>query len=72
MGAYEFNPYQFEPGPQLTPNGLVFTIRGESGKTVRIERSHDLLKWDPVATVPIPASGQTLIDPAAASEPFLF
>jgi hypothetical protein len=72
MGAYEFNPYRFEPVLELTSNGLVFTVRGEPGKSVRIERSGDLVNWDPVATVPIPASGQTLIDPAATSEPFLF
>jgi hypothetical protein len=29
MGAYEFNPYRFEPTLQLTPNGLLFTVRGE-------------------------------------------
>jgi hypothetical protein len=72
MGAYEFNPYRFEPALKLTPNGLVFTIRGEPGKTVRLERSRDLVNWDLVATVPIPASGQTLTDPAATTEPFLF
>ncbi|MHC1768176.1 MAG: choice-of-anchor Q domain-containing protein [Verrucomicrobiia bacterium] len=71
MGAYEFNPYRFEPAPQLTANGLVFTIRGEPGKSVRIERSRDLVTWEPVATVPTPASGQTLVDPAATTEPFL-
>ena len=65
MGAYEFNPYRFEPELKLNPNGLVFTVRGEPGKSVRLERSCDLLNWDLVATVPIPASGQTLIDPAA-------
>jgi hypothetical protein len=72
MGAYEFNPYRFEPALQLTANGLVFTVRGEPGKSMRIERSRDLVNWDLVATVPIPASGQTLIDPAATTEPFLF
>ena len=30
------------------------------------------MNWEPVATVPIPANGQTLIDPAATTEPFLF
>jgi len=72
MGAYEFNPYRFEPALELTPNGLVFTVRGEPGKTVRIERSRDLVTWDLAATVPIPANGQTLIDPAATTEAFLF
>ena len=72
IGAYEFNPYRFEPALQLTANGLEFTVRGEPGESVRLERSCDLLNWDLVATVPIPASGQTLIDPAATSEPFLF
>jgi len=72
MGAYEFNPYRFEPLLQLTPSGLLFTVRGEPGKSVRIDRSTDLVNWEAVATVPIPASGQQLIDPAATSEPFLF
>jgi len=72
MGAYEFNPYRFEPALELTADGLVFTIRGEPGKSVRIDRSRDLAIWELVATVPIPASGQTLIDPAATTEPFLF
>ena len=72
MGAYEFNPYRFEPALHVTPNGLEFTVRGEPGKTVRLERSRDLVNWELVATVPIPASGQTLIDPAATTEPFLF
>jgi PKD repeat protein len=72
MGAYEFNPYRFEPVLELTSNGLVFTVRGEPGKSVRLERSRDLVSWEVVGTVPIPASGQTLIDPAANTEPFLF
>jgi hypothetical protein len=72
MGAYELNPYRFEPALHVTPNGLEFTVRGEPGKLVRIERSRDLATWELVATVPVPASGQTLIDPAATTEPFLF
>jgi len=72
IGACEFNPYRFEPVLELTSNGLVFTIRGEPGKSVRIERSRDLVNWEPVATVPISANGQTLIDPATTIEPFLF
>jgi hypothetical protein len=71
MGAYEFNPYRFEPNLQLTVNGLLFMVRGEPGKSVRVERSRNLANWDLVTTVPIPASGQTLIDPAATTEPFL-
>jgi beta-xylosidase len=39
---------------------------------VRVERSRDLANWELVATVPIPAGGQMLIDPAATTEPFLF
>ena len=39
---------------------------------MRVERSRDLVTWEHVATVPIPASGQTLIDPAATTEAFLF
>ena len=50
----------------------MFTVRGEPGKLGRIERSRDLVNWDLAAAVPIPASGQTLIDPAATTEPFLF
>jgi len=72
MGAYEFNPYRFEPALELTANGLVFTIRGEPGKSVRLEPSRDLVNWEAMATVPIAASGQTLIDPTATTEPLLF
>ena len=72
MGAHEFNPYRFEPALHLSPEGFRFTVRGEPGKNVRIERSSDLLHWEFAGQVPIPASGQTLIDPAATAEPFLF
>jgi hypothetical protein len=72
MGAYEFNPYRFGPVLRLDSTGFSFTVHGEPGKSVRIERSRDLVTWEHVATVPIPATGQTLIDPAAASESFLF
>ena len=50
----------------------MFTVRGVPGKSVRIERSRDLVNWEEAATVPLPASGQTLIDPAATTEVFLF
>ncbi len=73
MGAYEFNPYRFEPTLQLSPEGFRFTVRGgEPGKLVRIERSRDLVHWEFAGQVPIPASGQTLIDPAATTERQLF
>ena len=39
MGAYEFNPYRFEPALSLTADGFRFTIRGDPGKSVRIERA---------------------------------
>jgi hypothetical protein len=72
MGAYEFNPYRFEPTLQLSRDGFEFVVRGEPGRTVRIERSRNLVEWELVATVPIPFSGQTLIDPIATTEPDLF
>lgn len=72
MGAYEFKPYRFGPVLRPEPTGFSFTVHGEPGRSVRIERSRDLVTWEHVATVPIPATGQTLIDPAAASESFLF
>ena len=56
----------------MTANGLVFTVRCEPGKSVRIERSRDQVNWEWAATVPIPASGLTLIDPEATTEPRLF
>ncbi len=46
--------------------------RGEPGRSVRIERSRDLVNWEYAGAVPIPACGQTLIDPAATAEPHLF
>ena len=72
MGAYEFNPYRFAPALQFSPDGFRFTVRGEPGKSVRIERSRDLVHWEFAGQVPIPASGQTLIDPAATTERQLF
>ena len=72
MGAYEFNPYRFDPMLRPEPSGFGFTVHGEPGKSVRIERSRDLVTWEHVATVPIPAPGQTLIDPAPASESSMF
>jgi PKD repeat protein len=72
MGAHEFNPYRFEPVLSLGSDGFRFTVRGEPGRLVRIERSRDLVEWEYAGEVPIPASGQTLIDPAATGESKLF
>ena len=72
IGAYEFNPYRLEGAVQVGVDSFRFTVRGEPGRNVRIERSRDLVHWESAGEVPIPASGQTLIDPAATSEPKLF
>jgi hypothetical protein len=72
IGAYEFNPYRFEPTLHLSASGFQFTVCGEPGRSVRIERSRDLLNWEFAGQVPIPIGGQTLIDPAAISESKLF
>jgi len=72
IGAYEFNPYRFEPTLQLSARGFLFTVCGEPGRSVRIERSPDLVNWEYAGEVPIPIGGQTLIDPAATTEPHLF
>ena len=72
IGAYEFNPYHFDPTLQFTASGFAFTVRGEPGKSVRLERSRNLVTWELAAIVPLPASGQRLIDPVATWEPFLF
>jgi len=72
MGAYEFNPYRFEPTLQVSASGFQFTVCGEPGQSVRIERSRDLVNWEFAGQVPIPIGGQTLIDPAATTEPRLF
>jgi hypothetical protein len=72
MGAYEFNPYRCEPTLHLSANGFQFTVWGEPGRSVRIERSRDLVNWEFAGQVPIPIGGQTLIDPAATTEPRLF
>jgi hypothetical protein len=53
-------------------DGFRLTVNGEPGWTVRVERSRDLVTWEVVATVPIPAGGQMLVDPAATSERMLF
>lgn len=47
-------------------------LRGDTGQVVRVERSRNLSDWETVATVPIPASGQTLIDPVATTAPYMF
>jgi len=57
---------------RLDAQGFHLLLRGVTGQMMRLDRSRDLRIWDPFATVPIPASGQTLIDPTATSEPFLF
>ena len=56
---------------EVRETGRVRSDQGEPGKSVCIKRSRDLVNWEPVATVPIPATGQTPVDPAAALEPFL-
>jgi hypothetical protein len=68
IGAYEFNPYRFEPTLHLSASGFQFTVCGEPGRSVRIERSRDLVNWEFAGQVPIPIGGQTLIDPVATSE----
>ena len=72
IGAHEFNPYRFEPALQMGERGFLFTVCGEPGRSVRIERSPDLVNWEYAGEVPIPMGGQTLIDPAAITEPRLF
>jgi hypothetical protein len=72
IGAYEFNPYRFAPTLHLSASGFQFTVCGEPGRSVRIERSRDLVNWEYAGEVPIPACGQTLIDPVATSESKLF
>jgi len=52
--------------------GFHLLLRGPTGQMMRLDRSRDLRIWEPFATIPIPASGQTLIDPAATTEPYLF
>ena len=72
MGACEFNPYSLDPTCHISPSGFHFTVRGEPGRAVRIEKSVDLLRWEPLTTTSLPITGQTLVDPAATNEPRLF
>jgi hypothetical protein len=74
MGAYEFAllTLRFAPDGRLGPDGFHFTVLGEPGKSVRVERSRDLRLWEAVTTAPLPATGQALLDPAALSERMLF
>ncbi len=72
LGAYEFNPYRLEPVVQMGADGFHFSIRGEPGRSVRIERSRDLARWEFVGQVTLPASGQAFVDPAALGESHLF
>jgi hypothetical protein len=66
-----YQPPRFE-SLHLDRVGFHLLLRGATGQMMRLERSTDLLNWNPFATVPIPASGQTVVDPTATSEPFLF
>ena len=56
----------------MSGRGSLFTVSGEPGRSVQIERSGDLVRWEFAGQVPIPIGGQTLIDPAATTEPRLF
>lgn len=73
MGAYEFNPYRFTAALQFRLDGFRFTVRGEPGRTVRLERSRDLVHWESVGEAALPASGEvSMLDPAASAEPQMF
>ena len=71
-GAQEFNPCRIGPALLPGPDGFHFTVRGEPGEPVRVERSRDLQSWEVVTIVPLPAAGQALLDPAAITEQMLF
>lgn len=48
-------------GRAAGPDGFHFTVLGEPGQAVRIERNRDVRSWEVVTTVPsLPASGQAL------------
>jgi hypothetical protein len=68
MGAYEFNPYRFEAALELTANGFEFTLRGEPGKSVRIERGRDLDHWELLTTILLTPGGVRLTDAGASVE----
>jgi beta-xylosidase len=56
----------------MSARGFLFTVSGELGRSVRIERSRDLVNWELAGQAPIPIGGQTLTGPAATTEPRLF
>jgi len=66
-----YQPPEIEP-LRLDAAGFHLLVRGVTGQMLRLERSRNLLDWETVATVPMPASGQTLIDAAATLEALLF
>jgi PKD repeat protein len=68
IGTYEFNPYRFTTAFELGLTGLVFTVQGEPGKTIRLESSRDLEHWELVTTLPIPPGGQRRTDPLPLTE----
>ena len=74
IGVYEFDPtvLRFAPNVEVTGDGLIFTVKGQPGQMVSIERSDDLLEWEPLTTVTILPSGQTPVDPIAGNEPHVF
>ena len=53
IGACEFNPYRFEPALTLTRAAFGSPSR-EPGRSVRIERSPDLVNREFAGQVPIP------------------
>jgi hypothetical protein len=52
----------------LTPNGFGFNIFGQPGQLVAVDRSTDLINWQPVATNLLSNPSFLFVDPVAPAD----
>lgn len=71
IGAYEYNPYRFLP-LQVTLDRMTLVLKGEPGKTVRVDQSRDLLNWETLTEAVIPGDSQLPLTLANTNRATLF
>jgi hypothetical protein len=72
MGAYEFNPYRFTSFDSVNGLGQLLTLQAEPGRLVRIDRSTNLVHWEPWFLFEAGVGQLELIDPASGDPPIRF
>jgi len=75
IGAYEFGsfkPRRFAPLLLLSTNGFAFSLWGEPGKSVQVERSLDLRTWALWLTLTASSNAVPLVDLDASARPRQF